>query len=87
LGTPSGSVLGVTSSAYSTSSAGEYANYIQNITFVDSPATTSAVTYKLQGRGWNSSAGTFYINQSAAENNSANFGRTLSTITVMEISG
>jgi len=87
LGTPSGNVVGTTTSAYSTNSSGEYANYNQNMTFIDSPATTSAVTYKLQARGWISSLGTFYINQSAAENNTANFGRTLSTITVMEISG
>jgi hypothetical protein len=45
--------------------------------FLDSPATTSATTYKVQGRG---SAGTFYVNRRAT----ADFNST-STITVMEI--
>lgn len=84
-GTPSGSIISSTTSAYSSSSAGEYPMYVQNMTFLDSPATTSSTTYKLQGRGWNSPAGTFYVNRSAAESNAANFARTVSTITVMEI--
>jgi hypothetical protein len=45
--------------------------------FLDSPATTSATTYKVQGRG---SAGTFYVNRRAT----ADFNGT-SSITVMEI--
>lgn len=86
-GTPSGSIISGTTSAYSSSSAGEYPMYVQNMTFLDSPATTSSTTYKLQGRGWNTTAGTFYVNRSAAEVNNVNFTRTVSTITVMEIAG
>ena len=48
-----------------------------SVSFLDSPATTSATTYKVQGRG---SAGTFYVNRRAT----ADFNGT-STITVMEI--
>jgi hypothetical protein len=84
-GTPSGNIISATTSAYSSSSNGEYPMYVQTMTFLDSPATISATTYKLQARGWNSGAGTFYINQIAPENNTANFARTVSTITVMEI--
>lgn len=48
--------------------------------FLDSPATTSATTYKLQGMSWNSGT-TFYINRRGL-NSSFVFA---SSITVMEI--
>lgn len=51
--------------------------------FLDSPATTSATTYKIQGV--NSSAGTFYINRSKTDSDTVNFPRPASSITVMEI--
>lgn len=51
--------------------------------FLDSPATTSATTYKLQGV--NSSAGTFYINRSKQDSDTVNYPRPASSITVMEI--
>ena len=53
--------------------------------FLDSPSTTSAVTYKIQTR--TQGAGTLYINRSRTDVNSANSGRFTSTITVMEVSG
>ena len=53
--------------------------------FLDSPSTTSAVTYKIQTR--TQGAGTIYINRSAGDSNSTNSGRFTSSITVMEISG
>jgi hypothetical protein len=86
-GAGSGSIVTSTTSAYSGSSNADYPMYVQNMTFIDSPSTTSATTYKLQARGWNSVAGTFYINRSAAETNAANFARTISTITAYEVSG
>tara|TARA_B110000908_G_C10022862_1_gene343707 strand:- start:203 stop:724 length:522 start_codon:yes stop_codon:yes gene_type:complete len=55
-------------------------------TFLDSPATTSATTYKLQGTLGASYNTTFYINRSQLDSNT-NYGlRLASTITVMEIS-
>ena len=48
--------------------------------YLDSPATTSAITYKLQ---WCVETGTGYLNRPASED--ANGARTASTITVMEI--
>jgi hypothetical protein len=48
-----------------------------SINFLDSPATTSATTYKIQGRV---TGGTFYINR----RNTADWATT-SSITVMEI--
>ena len=53
--------------------------------FLDSPSTTSAVTYKIQTR--TQGAGTVYINRSNTDFNSSNSGRFTSTITVMEVSG
>ena len=53
--------------------------------FLDSPSTTSAVTYKIQTR--TQGAGTVYINRSNTDVNSSNSGRFTSTITVMEVSG
>lgn len=51
--------------------------------FLDSPATTSATTYKLQGV--NSTTGTFYINRSKTDVDTVNYPRPASSITVMEI--
>jgi len=54
------------------------------LSFLDSPATTSATTYSVQGR--NITAGTFYINRTKTDTDSASFMRAASSITVMEIS-
>ncbi|MDB2638719.1 hypothetical protein N9Y91_06905 [Alphaproteobacteria bacterium] len=48
--------------------------------YLDTPSTTSAITYKLQ---WATGSGTSYLNR---RGNDSNFV-TLSTITVMEIAG
>ena len=73
----------VTTVAQSASSS--YPIFLQAMNFLDSPATTSATTYKLQGRGWNSGAGNFYINRSEADGDTLSYGRPISTITAMEI--
>ena len=53
---------------------------------LDSPATTSSTTYKMQGRvetgGYN-----FYINRSANDTDGTSFGRGASSITLIEIAG
>ena len=56
-----------------------------NITYLDSPSSTSALTYKIQGsiEGGNS----MYLNRSLTNTDSADFYRGTSTLTVMEISG
>ena len=60
------------------------ANRIDSYTFqtLDSPATTSATTYKVQII---TSASTAYINRSFNDTDNAVWGRTVSTITVMEV--
>jgi len=87
LGDASGSVIQGTTSSYSASGAANYPVYYQVCNFLDSPATTSATTYKLQSRGWNFSVGTYYVNQSASEENTVNYTRIISTITLYEVSG
>jgi hypothetical protein len=54
-----------------------------SIMFLDSPATTSATTYKLQLR--NQGGGTVYVNRSVTWAADATSGAGISTITVMEI--
>ena len=54
--------------------------------YIDSPATTSATTYKIQFNSNNGAVAT-YINQSATDVNASYVGRTASSITVMEIAG
>jgi len=52
--------------------------------YLDSPNTTSQITYKLQfGTGANAQAGTIYINRTESDD----YMRGASTITVMEIAG
>ncbi len=53
--------------------------------FLDSPATTSATTYKLAATLGSSYNGTFYLNRSWDDIDFDYSGRTASTITVMEI--
>ena len=52
-------------------------------TFLDSPNTTSATTYKIQVRS--NVAGTMFVNRSETDGNAADYPRSSSTITVMEI--
>jgi hypothetical protein len=70
-------------SAYRGSAAG-YLNLIlnQNLTYLDSPATTSAITYGVQVSSL--STGT-YINRSGTDTDAADTYRGVSYITVMEI--
>lgn len=54
------------------------------ISYLDSPATTSATTYKLMGASDSNGYGTF-VNRSGTDSDSAIFWRSASSITVMEI--
>jgi len=64
------------------------ANFPFSGNFLDSPNTTSSVTYKMQG--WtNSTSGapTLSVNRSVNDSDSSAYGRTASTITLMEVAG
>jgi hypothetical protein len=58
---------------------------VRTIVYLDSPATSSAVTYKLQVVG---SGATWYLNRSSSDRDTTSYDpRTASSITVMEIAG
>jgi hypothetical protein len=63
-------------------SAASLANRV--VVFLDSPATTSATTYKIQAR--NSAAGTLYVNRAQTDTDAATTARAISSITVFEVS-
>ena len=54
-----------------------------SVTFLDSPTTTSSITYKIQVRV--GSADTVYVNRTATDTDVSAFPRTVSSITLMEI--
>jgi len=56
-----------------------------SMTFLDDPATTSAITYKVQVR--HHVNGTMYMNRSGQDSNADYGNRTISTFTIMEIGG
>ena len=55
-----------------------------SFTHLDSPSTTSAVTYKLQ---WRDESGTIYLNRSQNDSDGSSGARTASVITAMEVAG
>jgi hypothetical protein len=61
----------------------QYSQESQSGTFLDSPSTTSATTYKIQQKSNN----TIYVNRAETAQNDAGNIRTASTITAMEIAG
>ena len=67
----------------SPSGAGVVAN-MMSITYLDSPATTSAVTYKVQGAP-NYGSGTVAINYKGTDNDAAYYPRGACSLTAMEI--
>ena len=68
----------------STFSADGNVAYSVGATFLDSPATTSATTYKIQIRNANA-ANTGYVNRSVTDTDANGTVRTISTITVFEV--
>lgn len=82
IGTPVSNRVGVTSQTY----LGDQNAMITNsMIFLDSPATTSSTTYKLQTRL--NISGTVQINRSMSDNDSSAVARGASTLTLMEIAG
>jgi len=54
--------------------------------YLDSPATTSQITYKVQAR-YTGGSGTLYFNQAGQDADNDTMVRTASTLTAMEIAG
>ena len=60
--------------------------YRQLFEFLDSPATTSAITYSIQHKRAASGAGTFYMGRNDVDNDESGLARFPSIITAMEVS-
>ena len=82
LGDTAGSRVSVTT-GHAPGVSGNADQVTQAIIFLDSPSTTSATTYKIQGRV---NTGTGYINRGSGDADTGNSLRYPSSITVMEIS-
>ena len=57
-----------------------------SIIFLDSPSTTSATTYKIQGADRDLGGGTFYLNRGVNDGDATNKSRGTSNIILMEVS-
>ena len=65
------------------------ANYkVKNsqMSFLDSPSTTSATTYKIQAQSYSGDSREMYINRPSNNSDAGYIGRYVSTITAMEVS-
>lgn len=77
--------------SYSSRSAGFGSIYVNDLAqmgststnFLDSPSSTSSLTYKVQG--FATSGGSFVVNRSASDADNNSYVRSVSSITVMEI--
>ena len=58
-----------------------------SLNFLDSPATTNAVTYGIYHAEADNGGTALYINRPPDGSNSVNYNRVASTITLMEVSG
>ncbi len=58
-----------------------------SFSFLDSPSTTSATTYKIQVGNTHESSSTNYVNRPPSDDNSAYIHRGISTITLTEVAG
>jgi len=80
----SGDAAGSRSIGYAEIDASTGNNHNSAGIYLDSPATTSATTYKIQGK-LVAGSGTWTINRSPTDSNSSSYMRTSSTITVIEV--
>ena len=58
--------------------------HLASISWLDSPSSTSAVTYQLAATG-NSSAGVIYVNRTALDTDGGNYPRSVATLIAMEV--
>ena len=64
-----------------------YGPGVATVNHLDSPATTSAVTYGLYHAAADNDSNGFFVNRSETDSDSTNFNRVASSITLMEICG
>jgi hypothetical protein len=89
-GTPIGVGDAASSRTQITGSSGTGQNYLQNNSssnVLDSPSTTSAVTYSVDIHNTRGAGVTLYANRTALDTNSSDYTRAASSITLMEVAG
>jgi hypothetical protein len=57
-----------------------------SMSFLDSPATTSSLTYGFRNYNPSASTATIYVNRSQGDSDTTQYARSMSTITLMEVS-
>lgn len=82
VGTSTSSRLAVTGNLTTRSTGSSLINFNSSVSHLDSPATTAERTYTIQGLV---TLGNMYINQQEDTTNSALYGRSVSTITLLEV--
>jgi hypothetical protein len=87
IGDAAGNRVRSTAHTYRGFSGGVYDIIPATIIWLDSPNTTSAITYKIQTANPYNASYITTINRSQADNDFSYEGRTVSTITAMEIAG
>ena len=75
------------SSGRGSQSQGEGTILTLPVHWVDSPNTTSAVTYKVQFGARGANSNTAYINRAGADTDNTEYQRTASSLSVMEVKG
>ena len=86
LGDARGSRTLVTSVAGAVTSSSDTAMQMQSMSYLDSPSSTSAITYSVRCRSYDTSGSNqAYINRSLNDANGSYIGQPISTITLMEI--
>lgn len=87
VGDSAGSRRQSTGGGTSTSGFAPEQGFHQAATYLDSPATTSAVTYAIQVASYTNSTGVTYVNRGYYDSDQIQVSRYASSIIVMEISG
>jgi hypothetical protein len=85
IGVGSGSIGGRTACTFEISDVYSLGQNSASMMFLDSPATTSATTYKLQWLWPAAAGGNAYLNRTNDDTDAGTRSRTISTITVQEI--
>jgi len=83
VGDAAGSRLQSTMSVGNIVTGGNYKQYVCTMSYLDSPSTTSATTYKLQMYSGDANAG--YINRTYTDSDADWQDRPISTLTLMEV--
>jgi hypothetical protein len=78
-------VSGASMTNYPSDSNDQFINYSNMVNYLDSPSSTSELTYKIQVRNSDSDSAIQYVNVPSSNATAAYVARTASTITAIEI--